>query len=160
VGTGEVAGRHYKRRRRLEFIDLMNRMVKRYPGKEIHSTHKPKRNLWLARHPNVHFHYTPTHASWTNQIEIWFFPSDQKIPEGASFGSVPELKDHIDSVIRSSHAHWVYWLRVSGFAGPGIVSDHRKTRATEAWAAGEDHGADAAVAGSHIPSTAGRSMRW
>ena len=65
VGTGEVTGRHYKRRRRLEFLDFMNRMVKQYQGKEIHvvldnlSTHKPKRDLWLARHPNVHFHYTP-----------------------------------------------------------------------------------------------------
>ena len=70
VGTGEVTGRHYKRRRRLEFLDFMNRMVKQYQGKEIHvvldnlSTHKPKRDLWLARHPNVHFHYTPTHTSW------------------------------------------------------------------------------------------------
>ena len=26
----------------------------------------------LKRHPNVHFHYTPTHASWLNQIEVWF----------------------------------------------------------------------------------------
>jgi transposase len=36
------------------------------------STHKPKRDLWLARHPNVRFDYTPTHTSWLNQIEIWF----------------------------------------------------------------------------------------
>ena len=27
---------------------------------------------WLAQHPSVHFHYTPTHASWLNQIEVWF----------------------------------------------------------------------------------------
>ena len=78
VGTGEVTFGHYERRRRLEFLDFMNRVVKQYQGKEIHvvldnlSTHKPKRDLWLARHPNVHFHYTPTHTSWLNQIEIWF----------------------------------------------------------------------------------------
>ena len=35
VGTGEVTGRHYKRRRRLAFLDFMNRMVKQYQGKEI-----------------------------------------------------------------------------------------------------------------------------
>src|SRR4030081_543857 len=69
VGTGEVTGKHYKRRRRLEFLDFMNRMVKQYQGKEIHvildnlSTHKPKRDMWLTRHRNVHFHYTPTLAS-------------------------------------------------------------------------------------------------
>jgi transposase len=78
VGTGQIIGKHYKRRRRIEFRDFMNRVVKQYESKEIHvildnlSTHKPKRDLWLARHPNVHFHYTPTHTSWLNQIEIWF----------------------------------------------------------------------------------------
>src|SRR6201993_1757249 len=107
VSTGEVTGRHYKRRRRLEFLDFMNRMVKQYQGKEIHvildnlSTHKPKRDMWLARHPNVHFHYTPTHASWTNQIEIWFSILTGKSLKGASFTSVAGLKDHIDSFIAS-----------------------------------------------------------
>src|ERR1700746_819910 len=105
VSTGEVTGRHYKRRRRLEFLDFMNRMVKQYQGKEIHvildnlSTHKPQRDMWLARHPNVHFHYTPTHASWTNQIEIWFSILTGKSLKGASFTSVAGLKDHIDSFI-------------------------------------------------------------
>jgi transposase len=107
VGTGVVTGRHYKRRRRLEFLDFMNRMVKQYQGKEIHvvldnlSTHKPKRDLWLARHPNVHFHYTPTHTSWLNQIEIWFSILSGKSLKGGSFGSVHELIAHIDAFIAS-----------------------------------------------------------
>jgi transposase len=107
VGTGEVTGRHYKRRRRLEFLDFMNRIVKQYQGKEIHvvldnlSTHKPKRDRWLARHPNVHLHYTPTHTSWLNQIEIWFSILSGKSLKGGSFESVPELMAHIDSFIAS-----------------------------------------------------------
>jgi transposase len=107
VGTGEVTGRHYNRRRRLEFLDFMNRMVKQYQGKEIHvvldnlSTHKPKRDLWLARHPNVHFHYTPTHTSWLNQIEIWFSILSGKSLKGGSFGSVAELIAHIKAFIAS-----------------------------------------------------------
>jgi len=32
------------------------------------NTHKPKRDRWLARHPNIHLHYTPTRASWLNQV--------------------------------------------------------------------------------------------
>ena len=54
VGTGHIVGKHYKRRRRVEFRDFMNRVVKQYEGKEIHvildnlSTHKPKRDLWLT----------------------------------------------------------------------------------------------------------------
>ena len=34
------------------------------------NTHKPKNDRWLRRHPNVHFHFTPTRASWLNQVEI------------------------------------------------------------------------------------------
>jgi len=78
VATGLVKTGHYKRRRRVEFLTFMNQVVADYPEREIHvildnlNTHKPKRDLWLARHPQVHFHFTPTHASWLNQVEVWF----------------------------------------------------------------------------------------
>ena len=78
IATGKVTGRQYKRRRRLEFLDFMNRVVAQHAGREIHvildnlNTHKPKNDRWLKRHPNVHFHFTPTRASWLNQVEIWF----------------------------------------------------------------------------------------
>ena len=65
------------------------------------STHKPKRDLWLARHPNVHLHYTPTHTSWLNQIEIWFSILSGKSLSGASFQTVHQLKAHIDAFIES-----------------------------------------------------------
>jgi transposase len=105
VATGKVTGRHYKRRRRLEFLDFMNRVVRQYEGKEIHvvidnlSTHKPKRDLWLAHHPNVHFHYTPTHTSWLNQIEIWFSILSGNSLKGGSFRSAEELIAHISNFI-------------------------------------------------------------
>jgi transposase len=73
IASGEVVARHYKRRRRVEFLDFMNRVVADHAGREIHvildnlNTHKPKRDGWLARHKNVHFHFTPTHASWLNR---------------------------------------------------------------------------------------------
>mgnify|MGYP003394474186 CR=1 FL=1 len=68
TATGQVTTGHYQRRRRVEFLDFMNRVVTTHPDREIHaimdnlSTHKPKRDLWLARHKNVHFDYIPTHA--------------------------------------------------------------------------------------------------
>jgi transposase len=89
----------------LEFLDFMNRVVRQYEGKEIHvvidnlSTHKPKRDLWLAHHPNVHFHYTPTHTSWLNQIEIWFSILSANSLKGGSFRSVEELIAHITNFI-------------------------------------------------------------
>jgi transposase len=119
VATGKVTGRHYKRRRRLEFLDFMNRIVKLYEGKEIHvvidnlSTHKPKRDLWLARHPNVRFHYTPTHTSWLNQIEIWFSILSASSLKGGSFHSVQKLITHITSFIAdyNDHARPFVWTK-------------------------------------------------
>lgn len=105
--SGKVVGKHYKRRRRIEFLDFMNKVVTAYPDKEIHvildnlSTHKPKRDMWLKRHKNVHFHFTPTHASWLNQVEIWFSILSGKSLNGASFQSVPELIAHIEAFIAS-----------------------------------------------------------
>ncbi len=64
--------------RRVDFRAFMNEVTDANRDKEIHvirdnlSTHKPKRDMWLARHKNVRFHYAPTHTSWLNHVEIWF----------------------------------------------------------------------------------------
>ena len=54
---------------------------------------------WLKRHPNVQFHFTPTRASWLNQVEIWFSILQGKSLHGASFTSVNQLREHIDAFI-------------------------------------------------------------
>jgi transposase len=105
VATGQVKTGHYNRKRRLEFLDFMNRVIKEAPEKEIHvvldnlSTHKPKHDRWLARHKNVHFHYTPTHASWLNQVEIWFGILEKRSLYGASFTSPEQVREHIDAFV-------------------------------------------------------------
>ncbi len=107
VATGKVTGRQYKRRRRVEFLDFMNRIAAAHPGRDIHvildnlNTHKPKEDRWLKRHPNVHFHFTPTKASWLNQVEIWFSILAGKALSGTSFTSIGELKAHIQAFIDS-----------------------------------------------------------
>ena len=63
------------------------------------NTHKPKHDRWLARHKNVHLHFTPTHASWLNQVEIWFSLLVRHALRGASFTSVQQLRDAIDAFI-------------------------------------------------------------
>lgn len=77
VVTGQVKAGHAWRRRRRDFLAFMNEVVADYPADvELHvildnlNTHKPKHDRWLARHTHVHFHYTPTHASWLNQVEV------------------------------------------------------------------------------------------
>jgi hypothetical protein len=78
VATGKVTAAHKTRRRRIEFLDFMNDIVAAHADTAIHvildnlNTHKPRNDRWLRRHPNVHFHFTPTRASWLNQVEIWF----------------------------------------------------------------------------------------
>jgi transposase len=107
VATGQIKAKHSKRRRRAEFLDFMNEVVADYPDQEIHvvldnlRTHKPKRDRWRARHKNVHFHFTPTHASWLNQVEIWFSILARRTLEGASFTSVRQLRQAIDAFIEA-----------------------------------------------------------
>jgi transposase len=117
VLTGTVHGVHTQRRRREEFLAFMNEVVGDYPGREIHvvldnlSTHKPKHDAWLARHPNVHLHFTPTHASWLNQVEVWFSILSRQALKHSSFRSPREVRDRIDAFIRSYNRaarpfHW------------------------------------------------------
>ena len=107
VATGKVTAAHKKRRRRVEFLDFMNDIVAAHPDTLIHvvldnlKTHKPKNDRWLARHPNVRFHFTPTRASWLNQVEIWFSILEGLSLHGASFTSVKQLRQHIDNFIEA-----------------------------------------------------------
>ena len=115
VATGMVKTGHYGRRRRREFRAFMNEVVSSYPEKEIHvildnlSSHKPRVDNWLARHKNVHFHYTPTHASWLNQVEIWFSILVRQALRGASFTSPRQVREAIDRFI------WAYNEKAAPF---------------------------------------------
>jgi transposase len=106
VATGRIIAEHSKRRRRIEFLGFMKSLVAAYPGRELHvvldnlNTHK-KNERWLKKHPNVHFHFTPTRASWLNQVEIWFSILQGQSLSGASFEAVKELQQHIDAFIRT-----------------------------------------------------------
>src|SRR5271165_4616135 len=119
VATGLVKAGHYQRRRRVEFLDFMNGICSAYPQQQIHvildnlNTHKPKHDRWLQRHKNVHFHYTPTHASWLNQIEIWFSILSRQVLATASFHSVPQLCRNIDNFLAAYNqtAHPFEWKK-------------------------------------------------
>lgn len=105
VLTGKVIGGHAHRRRRRDFLAFMNEVVAAYPHQELHvvldnlNTHKPKHDRWLARHKKVHLHFTPTHASWLNQIECWFSILSRRALRGASFTSPQQVREAIDRFI-------------------------------------------------------------
>ena len=109
VATGKVIATHSKRRRRVEFLDFMNRVVAAFPDRKLHvildnlNTHK-KNEHWLKKHPNVQFHFTPTRASWLNQIETWFSILQGQSLTGASFTAVKQLQEHIDAFIAAYNA--------------------------------------------------------
>ena len=110
VATGKVKAKHQKRRRRKEFLQFMDDVVAAYPKTRLEvildnlNTHK-KNDAWLARHPLVTFHYTPTRASWLNQVECWFSILQGQSLTGASFTSVEQLRAHIDAFIESYNEH-------------------------------------------------------
>src|SRR5258705_2781837 len=119
VATGLVKAGHYRRRRRLEFLHFMNRLFAEHPGREMHvildnlNTHKPKHDRWLARHKNVNFHFTPTHASWLTQVEVWFSILSGHALAGASFTSPRQVRDQIDAFIGAYNqdAHPFAWTK-------------------------------------------------
>ncbi len=79
IATGKVVAHVRDRRTTVDFLSFMDDVVKSYPLGELHvvldnlNIHKNEAaKQWLLRHPRVHFHYTPTHASWMNMIECFF----------------------------------------------------------------------------------------
>ena len=105
VASGQVKAGHFHRRRRRDFLAFMNEVVAAYPDGELHvivdnlNTHKPKQDRWLGRHPRVHLHFTPTHASWLNQVEVWFSLLARQALRGASFTSVRQLRAAVNAFI-------------------------------------------------------------
>ena len=77
-----------------------------FPNRQLHvildnlSTHK-KNEEWLEAHPNVKFHFTPTSASWLNQVEVWFSILQGQSLSGASFTSLKQFEQHIDAYIKA-----------------------------------------------------------
>src|SRR6266496_2500308 len=106
VATGKIIAVHSKRRRRIEFLDFMNSVTAAFPDRQLHvildnlNTHK-KNEHWLKAHPNVRFHFTPTSASWLNQVEVWFSILQGQSLSGASFTSLKQLQEHIDAYINA-----------------------------------------------------------
>ncbi|MGH7411550.1 MAG: IS630 family transposase [Candidatus Methylomirabilis sp.] len=99
IATGTVVGECYARHRHqefLRFLQLLDRQVP--PALAVHvvldnyGTHKhPRVRGWLARHPRYHLHFTPTGASWLNQVERWFASLTQRQIRRGSFTSVRDL---------------------------------------------------------------------
>ena len=91
-----------------QFVAFLTDIVIDQPrGKEIHviadnqSAHKSRPVTdFLAVHPKVHLHFTPTYSSWLNQVELWFSKIDRDVIARGVFTSVSDLKRKLLRYIR------------------------------------------------------------
>ena len=98
--TGEVLGRTASRHTSDEFVMFLGSVVETQPRhQEIHiivdnlSAHKTQKvRTFLAAHPSVRLHYTPTYSSWLNQVELWFSKIERDVIARGIFASVTDLR--------------------------------------------------------------------
>ena len=65
-----------------------------------YATHKKAEvRAWLAEHPRIHVHFTPTSASWMNLVEVWFGIIERQAIHRGTFGSVKDLTTKIRAFI-------------------------------------------------------------
>jgi putative transposase len=112
VQRGEVLATTHRRHRHQEFLAFLGHIDANVPSDlDIHliidnyGTHKHATvRAWLARRPRYHVHFTPTYASWLNQVERWFGLITQQAIRRGSFRSVPDLVARIDRFVTSYNA--------------------------------------------------------
>ena len=106
VTSGSVIGACSERHTGADFLRFLKVLSRQHRARELHvildnsSTHKtPEVQAWLRAHPRVHFHFTPTGASWLNMVEAWFSILTRKSVRRASFDTVSALVKHIQAYI-------------------------------------------------------------
>jgi len=107
IASGKVLTQCKPRHRHQEFLSFLRHIDNNVPGDlDIHliidnyATHKhAKVRTWLAARPRYHVHYTPTYASWLNQVERWFGLITQQAIRRGSFKSVRELIRNIQTFV-------------------------------------------------------------
>jgi transposase len=135
--TGEVLGKTAERHTSAEFVAFLADLVTNQPeGREIHviadnlSAHKTKQvKEFLAAHPNVQLHYTPTYSSWLNQVELWFAKIERDVIARGVFTSVPDLKRKLMRYIRhynkgAKPVKWKYFDTSRRITPDSIVTVH------------------------------------
>ncbi len=99
IENGQQQHRHQEF---IKFLELIDQQIPEMPWVEIHlvtdnyATHKtPKVQRWLARRPRYHIHFTPSSASWLNQVQRFFAEITEKRIRRGAFRSVKALRTAI-----------------------------------------------------------------
>jgi len=107
IATGRItADACYGRHRNDEFLAFLKTVAKAHPRVELHvvadnyATHNhPNVKAWLAKHPRITMHFTPTHASWMNMVEIFFGIITRQAIRRRTFTSIGDLVSAIRTFI-------------------------------------------------------------
>src|SRR5215217_861764 len=123
VATGEVIARCTPQHRARDFVAFLRDIESAVEAdREIHvvldnlSAHKaPPVRRWLLRHPRVHFHFTPTYASWLNLVERFFGLLTAKALKRGSHTSIPQLRDAILAYVEAHNERGLpfKWVRTA-----------------------------------------------
>ena len=113
IATGKVIGKTFRRHRAAEFKKFLETIDASVPQDlDVHvvldnyGTHKTKViQRWLLRHQRLHFHFTPTSASWLNQVERWFATLTEKRIRRGTFSSTTSLEAAIRAYVDTNNEH-------------------------------------------------------
>ena len=122
LATGKVTDACYPRHRHEEFLVFLRQVAKAYPRRKLHlvvdnyGTHThPDVRAWLARHPRITLHFTPTSGSWLNMAEVFFSIITRQAIRRGSFTSVAELIAAIEAFIDgwNDRCHPFTWTKTA-----------------------------------------------
>jgi len=131
IATGEVAHACTESHTAADFLSFMKLVARQNPRRELHvvldnsSTHgTPDVMAWLAKNPRIRFHYTPTSASWLNQVEGFFGILAKQSLRATDFLSKKQLRQHIAAYV----AGWNKEPRPFIWTKPAaaIIQSHRR----------------------------------
>jgi transposase len=131
IANGQVTHQVTETHTAADFIGFMKKVVRAYPNQDLHvvidnsSSHRtPDVKAWLAANPRVRFHFTPTRASWLNQVEGWFGILGKQSLSKTGFGSKAALKAHLTAYLKDWNKHPTpfEWTKPA----TAIIKSHRK----------------------------------
>jgi transposase len=131
TATGTVTHKVSDSHTAADFLGFMRKVARTYPGRELHvildnsSTHStPEVKQWLAENPRIFFHYTPTSASWLNQVEGFFGILGKQSLFLNDFASKKALRDHLGAYFSSWNRNPTpfEWTKPA----KAIIHSHRK----------------------------------
>jgi transposase len=113
VHQGDITAKCVDSANSQEFLKFLKQLYRQYPGKDLHiivdnlATHKQADvKSWVASKKRVYMHFTPTYASWLNQIEIWFNIFTRDVIRGGIWPSKQALVAQIMEYVRNYNKLW------------------------------------------------------